>query len=579
MCGIYGITKRDREFVEKYIKICEHRGPDGHDIWNDDHVTLGHNLLSITDQPAVSHQPWRTDRGNILIYNGEIFNYFDLIKKYIEFKPKTTCDTELLAWGLDHYGEKFVEQIDSMHAFAYYNTQTKQLILSRDHVGIKPLYYAETSEGLIFGSEVKGMLDRVPNSRKIDQLAISCMSLTGINATRNTFFTNIKQLLPGETITYDCINKRIKTASRIYIKPNANKSFDPEEFRGKVRQTVEMSSIGRRKTGVFLSGGLDSSVVAYEMMKIHGSVNTFTNRMQPNVITRDPHTGNLEEDYSSDANAARILADQEKFNHVEVIMTPQDVITSWDDSIYYMEQPVYNPSMSMYYHTNRRLHEAGIVITMAGDMGDELLGGYPKYWKMRDDNLNSWSAIVDKWLHRIKRPLSLKVSTMPKDMIREELLKLYPDVLWNPEDPVASYMALDCVAQAPNEFFSRNDKYGMAFGMEGRFPLTTKMFMQYCLDIATKHKIGKEKHETKLLTKIAYKGLLPDAIISKQKTGWTVPIGQWLVQGRDSKLKKFYLDNMKKESIIHKVSLTQKASKAVIPGWVMKDWIKRYGMI
>ena len=172
MCGIYGITKRDREFVEKYIKICEHRGPDGHDIWNDDYVTLGHNLLSITDQPTVSHQPWRTERGNILIYNGEIFNYFDLIKKYTEFKPKTTCDTELLAWGLDHYGEKFVEQIDSMHAFAYYNTQTRQLILSRDHAGIKPLYYAETAEGLIFGSEIKGMLDRVPNSRKIDQLCL-----------------------------------------------------------------------------------------------------------------------------------------------------------------------------------------------------------------------------------------------------------------------------------------------------------------------------------------------------------------------------------------------------------------------
>jgi asparagine synthetase B (glutamine-hydrolysing) len=103
--------------------------------------------------------------------------------------------------------------------------------------------------------------------------------------------------------------------------------------------------------------------------------------------------------------------------------------------------------------------------------------------------------------------------------------------------------------------------------------------MQYCLDIATKHKIGREKHETKLLTKIAYKGLLPDAIINKQKTGWTVPIGQWLKQGADSKLKKFYLDSMKEESIIHKVSLTQKANKAVVPGWVLKYWIKRYGMI
>ena len=570
MCGIYGITKRDREFVEKYIKICEHRGPDGKDIWNDDHITLGHNLLSITDQPGSSQQPWRTERGNILIYNGEIFNYFDLLKKYIDFNPKTTCDTELLAWGLDQHGEKFVAQMDSMHAFAFYNPQTKQLILSRDHAGIKPLYYAETAEGLIFGSEIKGMLDRVPNSRKIDQLAISCMSLTGINATRNTFFTNIKQLMPGETIVYDCANMMIKTSSRIYIKPNANKSFDPTEFRSKVRDTVQMSSIGRRKVGVFLSGGLDSSVVAYEMMKIHGSVNTFTNRMEPNVVT--------DEDYNSDANCAKILAQREKFNHTEVIITPGDVITSWNDSIYYMEQPVYNPSMSMYYHTNRRLNESGIVITMAGDMGDEILGGYPKYWKMRNDRLDSWAAVVDKWLQRIKRPLVLGVPTLPANILREELIKLYPDTLWNPADPVASYMALDCVAQAPNEFFSRNDKYGMAFGMEGRFPLTTKMFMQYCLDIPTSYKIGKNKHETKLLTKIAYKGLLPDAIINKQKTGWTVPIGQWLAQGTNKELNNFYLYSMGEKSILDKVSVSQKAGKALVPGWVMKDWIKRYEM-
>ncbi len=570
MCGIYGITKRDRDFVERYIKICEHRGPDGKDIWNDDHVTLGHNLLSITDQPAVSHQPWLSERGNILIYNGEIFNYFELCKKYLDFDPKTTCDTELLAWGLDQYGEKFVAQMDSMHAFAYYSPQTKQLILSRDHAGIKPLYYAETTDGLIFGSEIKGMLDRVPNSRKIDQLAISCMSLAGINATRNTFFSNIKQLMPGETIVYDCVNKRIKTASRIYIKPNSNNTFDTAEFRSKVRQTVQMCSIGRRKMGVFLSGGLDSSVVAYEMMKIHGSVNTFTNRMQPNVVT--------DEDYNSDATCAKILAEQEKFNYTEVIITPNDVIAAWDDSIYYMEQPVYNPSMSMYYHTNRKLHEAGMVITMAGDMGDEILGGYPKYWKMRNDRLDSWSAVVDKWLHRIKRPLLLGVPTLPANILREELIKLYPDTLWNPADPVASYMALDCVAQAPNEFFPRNDKYGMAFGMEGRFPLTTKMFMQYCLDIPTKHKIGNDKHETKMLTKIAYKGLLPDVIINKPKTGWTVPIGQWLAQNADAKLKNLYVGSMGEKSALDKVTVSQKASKALVPAWVMKDWIKRYEM-
>ena len=109
-------------------------------------------------------------------------------------------------------------------------------------------------------------------------------------------------------------------------------------------------------------------------------------------------------------------------------------------------------------------------------------------------------------------------------------------------------MALDCVAQAPEEFFMRNDKYGMAYGMEGRFPLATKTFMQYCMDIHSNEKIGKEKYETKLLTKIAYNTKLPPEITQKIKTGWTAPLQQWW----------------------------KKASKADIPAMVVKDWEKIY---
>ena len=130
----------------------------------------------------------------------------------------------------------------------------------------------------------------------------------------------------------------------------------------------------------------------------------------------------------------------------------------------------------------------------------------------------------------------------------------------------------------PEKYKNRPLFQSMAFGMEGRFPLTTKMFMQYCLDIPTSYKIGKSKQETKLLTKIAYKGSLPDAIINKPKTGWTVPIGQWLAAGTDKNLKNFYTSSMGEKSILDRVTVSQKASKALIPSWVMQDWIKRYEM-
>ena len=538
MCGIYGITARDPEFINQYIDKCKHRGPDGQDVWYDDSVTLGHNLLSIMADPNVSKQPWRTPKGNILTYNGEIFNYYELKKKYKHFKDTTGCDTELLAWGLDTYGLNFIDEIDSMHGFAYYNVNKKEIVLSRDHAGIKPVYYAETKEGLVFGSEIKGLLDKVPNSRKLDELAVGCMSTTGINPLRNTFFTGIKKLLAGETIVYNITNKKIKQTKRVFIKPTSTKmSFDANEFRQMAHKTVEMCSIGKRKIGVFLSGGLDSSLVAYELNKIASTTNTFTNKMEPNIIRAG-------EDHNEDARCAQILANKNNFKHTEVVITPDIIKSYWNDSIYYIEQPVYSPSLAMYCYTNKVLHDKGVVITMAGDMGDEILGGYPKYWKMRKETFINWTDIIDKWLNRIKRPIKV----YDKITLRNELLKCYPADLWNPEDPVGSYMALDCVAQAPEEFFMRNDKYGMAYGMEGRFPLATKTFMQYCMDIHSNEKIGKEKYETKLLTKIAYNTKLPPEITQKIKTGWTAPLQQWW----------------------------KKASKADIPAMVVKDWEKIY---
>jgi len=584
MCGIYGITEHDPEFIQQFVKTCEHRGPDGDKVWWDpDHkLTLGHNLLSIMANPQLSIQPWKTPKGNTLVYNGEIFNYYELKQKYNGkgFAGITGCDTELLAWGLDEFGLDFIDEIDSMHGFAYYRKDEQQLWLSRDHAGIKPLYYAQVKEGLVFGSEIKGMLDKVPGSRKMDNLAVSFMARTGINALRNTFFTGIKKLLAGETIIYDITKKQIIKTHRVHIKPTSDKDFDEKEFRNMTHKTVEMCSIGRRKIGVFLSGGLDSSVVAYELKQIKGEANTFTNRMEPNV--------KADEDYNSDANCAKILAEQNNFNHKEVVITPEAFIDKWDDSIYYMEQPVYNPSMSMYCYTNKFLADNDIIVTLAGDMGDEILAGYPKYWKMKNTEflkkkigkkqIESWDDVLKLWLNRIKRPLKLTDNPISDDILLKEFKKCYEGELWNPNDPIGSHMALDCVAQVPEEMFSRNDKYGMAYSMEGRFPLATKTFMRYCMSIHTDKKLGPDKNDTKILIKKAYAGKLPKEIINKQKTGWTVPVGHWLTTSASGKLNNFYKERTGTASKLDVTKASQKAGKALIPAWIVSDWIKKYDM-
>ena len=295
MCGIYGITAKDPEFIQSFIDICKHRGPDGESVWTSDTVTLGHNLLSIMASPDQSQQPWKTPKGNMLVYNGEIFNYYELKQKHTNFVDTTGCDTELLAWGLDTFGLNFIDEIDSMHGFAYYEVAKKQITLSRDHAGIKPVYYAEIDQGLVFGSEIKGMLDKVPGSHTVDKLAMSCLAYTGINATRNTCFSGIKKLLAGETKVYNIANKKFIETKRIFIKPTSDHYFAPIEFKKMAKKTVEMCSIGQRKIGVFLSGGLDSSLIAHELNKLKKPAVTFTNMMRPNIVT--------EEDFNSDANA------------------------------------------------------------------------------------------------------------------------------------------------------------------------------------------------------------------------------------------------------------------------------------
>jgi len=582
MCGIYGITAKDPEFIQSFIDICKHRGPDGESVWTSDTVTLGHNLLSIMAAPNQSQQPWKTPKGNMLVYNGEIFNYYELKEKYNDFVDTTGCDTELLAWGLDKFGLNFIDEIDSMHGFAYYEIDKKQITLSRDHAGIKPVYYAEIDEGLVFGSEIKGMLDKVPNSRTVDNLAMSCLAWSGINATRNTTFSGIKKLLAGETKVYDIENKKFIETKRVFIKPTSDHRFCPVEFKKMAKKTVEMCSIGQRKIGVFLSGGLDSSLIAHELNLLKGPAVTFTNKMKPNIVTS--------EDFNSDADAAEHLARVEGYKHTVVKVTPENVVDSWNDSIYYMEQPMYNQSIAMYYYTNKVLHDNGIVVTMAGDMGDEILGGYPKYWKLTQteylermigkEQIESWDDVLTLWMQRIKRPLAGTTmgATLSRDQVLEELKKCYPDDLWNPNDPVASYMALDCVTQVPEEFFMRNDKFGMAFGMEGRFPLATKMFMKYCMSIPVSDKIGGNKKNTKLPTKIAYELVLPEMILKKEKTGWTVPLGYWLTNSTSTRLTEFYNKALKDKGGLDIVKASQKAGKALVPSWIVSDWIKKYRM-
>lgn len=575
MCGIYGITENNELFINNLINISTHRGPDGRSIFINDQVTLGHNLLSITENPNKSIQPWVSKNGNVLIYNGEIFNYHELIHEFHnKFIPETNCDTELLSWLLDNFSVDDVvsKYIDSMHAFAYYNVKKNLLFLSRDHAGIKPLYYIDTSSKLIFASEIKGLMDLEYVNKKIHLPSFVCMAQLGINFFRNTLFENLKKVMPGETMVYDITNKKFIRTNRFFIKPQSKFKFDPGELRNEVKQTVKLSTIGIKKFGIFLSGGLDSSIIAYEFSSLLEDFKTYTNYMEPNIK-------NHIEDFNDDYEIAKQFTYEKKIDHQGIKITPEIIMQNWLPTIKYMEEPRYNMNLPMYFYTNQFIKRDDVTITISGDMGDELLGGYPKYLEFSklSQQPSSKKDLIKIWMNKFKNPITLNLKFDNQDLL-EELNKQIPDDIWNPDDPLNSYMALDCITHVPEDFFNRNDKFGMAASMEGRFPFATKRFMNYCLNIHSKFKLGNNINELKLPFRLSYKNYLPDYLINKSKTGWSVPIMFWLIL--DKKLQKEYIKTINRDDCLANILKKENylKPKPRIISWMVRSWAQEFNL-
>ena len=591
MCGIYGVTANNESMIKYMINLCSHRGPDGQKIISNEFITFGHNLLSITSNPSEGVQPFYSEiTSNMLTYNGEIFNYEELKKKFSDqFTPKSSCDTELLFWLLNNfsYEEVITNLIDSMHAFAFFNNQKKELVLSRDHVGIKPLYFSMGNSGLIFCSEIKGLIDFVYNSKKINQQALSMTVKLGINPTRETLFTGIYKILPGETLIYDLSNKKIKNIFSSIVLPKSNKSFNKEEFFTQVNSAIENSTLGNRNFGIFLSGGLDSTLVANGLQKNLSKLYTFTNTMSPNEIIGD-------EDLNEDAQIAKMFANEIKSEHQEVEITPNIIIDYWNEACKFIEEPIYNWELPMTYYTNKFLSEKGITITMAGDIGDEILGGYEQYFFLKklyhaikeEGRSISWKKFLRIWMNKYRNPVKLNLG-LSDEVLLEILVDKLPESLWNPDDLANSSMALDCVTNVSENFFKRNDRFGMAFSMEGRFPLSSKKLMEYCFSIHSDEKLGASISSNKMFVRSCYKNKMPEYIFSKKKTGWSSPTTVWLKTDTNlnSKFKKDLSIESGIDELFTKIDLNNQFSSNVIEDrkqliieWMMKTWARNYGM-
>lgn len=554
MCGINGFNFNDHGLIEKMVQTTRHRGPDGSGFYVDDDISLGHNLLAITNTPAEGRQPFFSpDKNYVLVYNGEIYNYKEL-KTELESKGcrfSTQGDTEVLLYGLMEEGIDFMEKLDGMFAFAFLDKKAEKLYLARDRMGIKPIYYYFKNGKLIFSSEQKGIFVHSID-RKLNLEALNIFFTLGYVPGPKTLISGINKVCPGQILTFDLKNKTLDEKWFGHKERFEDiVEFSADYLKELVGKSVSAHTMGLRPFGLYLSGGLDSTVILHELVN-HGvdTVKTYTTRFDTD-----------DESFNEDAEMASRLSNDYKIEHHELLINEDDFINATEKVFETIEEPRYNPSIAAYWLLAKYASK-DIVVVLNGSGGDELFFGYPKYFESRKISdrykkypgllINLWynfsflrkkrikfghflklDQSLDRWayLNKINFVLDDNLLRFPLNLDLYDLKKylasiknqIISDSLEDTENSIAE---LDRLFWLSDEEFLRTDKITMNFGMEGRFPLLAKEIVRYANSIPSDKKLAEGR--SKSLIRQAYKNYLPDYIINKKKSGWRAPVVKWM---------------------------------------------------
>ena len=407
MCGIAGIYnfKSQQPVQEKDINsmtaAIHYRGPDGDGIYCDGPIGLGHKRLTIIDTSERSNQPMTSQYGSsTLCYNGEIYNYVELAhelsKTGINFK--TQSDTEVLLELLRLHSHNALEKLNGMFGFAHWDSNHKILLLARDRVGIKPLFYKETDHGIIFASEIKSLLALEKDSSVNQNLIDSYMSL-GYTPGNNTLFEGIHKVPPGHYLTVKdntitltqywdiAYNKDLDKGEQYYV--SQTQSLVEDAIKLQLRSDVPL--------GVFLSGGVDSSAVVAIMSKLG---------------VKDIKTFSVAWDYGNDFDEtqyARKIAKQFNTDHTEYYMTAQAFKDFLPEYIRHMDEPVTEAAAISLYYLALKTKEK-VTVVLSGEGADEVYGGYSIYKNMQIvDTYKRVPSLLRKSLNPVLKKLNSSI--------------------------------------------------------------------------------------------------------------------------------------------------------------------------
>jgi asparagine synthase (glutamine-hydrolysing) len=572
MCGIAGFIQRGKEgaafgqqaveqaaaLLDRMCRAIRHRGPDDQGMMVKEGVALGMRRLSIIDL-AGGHQPITgcDNQQATIVFNGEIYNYRELQRELEArgHKFHTHSDTEAIVHAYEEYGASCVDHLRGMFAFAIWDETRKRLFIARDRVGKKPLYYTLTPKGtLVFGSELKSLLEHPEVERQIDLEALDAYLTFGYVPDPSSIFRDIYKLPPGHYLTF--ANGRITIAQYWDFQyegiTDHHKSEGEylEELRALLDEAVRIRLIADVPLGAFLSGGVDSSTVVGLMARhVTQPVKTFSI--------------GFHEDSFNELKYARIAAKHFGTDHREFIVTP-DICQIVDELVWHFDEPFADSSAIPTYMVSK-LARQYVTVVLSGDGGDELFAGYTRYVvdrrrsgfarlprSIRQGVIQSlcrhlphgaWGRNylnnialdpLDRYVDSISVFTGLNKLSLYTKEFRQHLngddraAARFRDYTVNMRSSEAldALLYLDSKTYLPGDILTKVDRMSMAVSLEARAPLLDHKLIEFVTRIPAALKM--RGLETKYIFKRAVRDLLSAEILDRPKQGFGVPIQQWI---------------------------------------------------
>jgi asparagine synthase (glutamine-hydrolysing) len=561
MCGIVGIIGKDTQNKHDIVRLMSdtirHRGPDDDGFFDDEHVSLGMRRLSIIDLKTGKQPITSADGNSMIFFNGEIYNYrelrVELEKKGYVFK--TDSDTETILHLYEAYGKAGLSKLRGMFTFCIYDSATHVLFLARDMFGIKPLYYLKLNNQVLgFASEIKSLLEHPKYVREVNDQAVFQYLRFQYNPLEETFFKNIFTLRPGNCMTIDLLADTFEIEEYYKfgfdIDQNLTEDKTATKTRDVMKDSVAHHMISHVPVGSFLSGGVDSSIIATLM-------NEVISEEKPGTKNKTFTVGFKE---LSEGTEARETSDMLGTDHTEIKVSKEDYFKVLPRLVWHFDEPVADPSAIALYFVAREARKK-VTVVLSGEGADELFGGYniylapiaarkiawiphvllklaadyfPPMWgknylKRVSGKLSDWYIGIqyfDGSVFTEKQRNELWKSSKPSDNSIPFLKKAYEQAAAEHISDSATMQLVDINTWLVGDILAKADKMTMANSLELRVPFLDREVANLAktLPDRLKWKDGQTKH----VLRKAFEYVIPEAARNRRKLGFPTPLKVWL---------------------------------------------------